>query len=550
MKRKRPHPYNEDFNDCYLEDNIEPYLEAFEALSNGMGVETINRSLLSKINMLPSSNKEEIIEVLFNEITNKSKNFILSHSSENEIIYSDPTDPKNPEKQIKYLYNEQTQSWDIILGKEANGIISYEEDRSIIQIKNGTCKTYGKSLSFHKTSSDTIENKNNYIIQYNQEKQKEALGEGNHLFLFNVPKDKEEVTKALLNDLKAASCSKARSGLIGQIINYLGDDNLVPIDQGTAYYEENGIWYLSHNSGECILSGKNRSLNLNITQPQNNCYLALSPHKDDQEGFAGASFIYSDSNGNSISGNNTSKNNPTILNNNITYISVNDSKAITNKSRAEYQKVITKQNPALYKSSNTLENNNQNQPANNISAPIAPQKSPIDLENIKVTGPNGEEFKLRCQFAEKNCLDKSISKGGRPYGAYVLVFERVGTELSFNDDKSNSLILEIVDEKNIYVRSGFSGETGNAVQAKISINLNGKEHSALLAGNKDNIEQKLSSPILKTNDYNSFMCTDGCCGHYSLENKFAMKGTKLQSPSNNLTNTSVQNHISPQMALS
>ena len=516
------------------------------------------------------TNKQVLTKQLFQTIREKSVDFIVMSRTSEKVVYGDPSDPENPEKQIEYRWNPQTNAWKIIPGPKANAIIPDERSNQLVTVNAGKAQSYGTGKAFEigtvtvneseqvqrksafserteergtaKLPKDEHESIDSRLRQGSKQLITQKMG-AHRLYAFSVPEGKKGDLQHYAGQFANESCERGRSTLLGDIVRTFQSTEHPEVLETLCYTDKAGNWYVWKELGsdgklglKCKPDGT-----IDVLLPEKSTkgeHLVFLGHKDvGESGFAGGQLLYLKKDGSVGFAANSNYETPKFSRN-VERISEHEMEQHLVNARQSAQaflegrqfiaevvqpgvRVTERKEPVVSRQTKEV--------VGSVTSRLEEQRTakpkPGLPENIKVTGLDGAPvFEMHCPpFKEPGCFDENFDQ----YEATVYVLKKVGSKI--DKDKSNALILEVRDNGEVRLRSGTCGE--KAVKAKISIQHQGKEFVALLDENDGSAiqtyDKDASNTPFRESGHPTFMCVRGCCGHYTEDNKRLIENPAL-----------------------
>jgi hypothetical protein len=537
------------------------------------------------------SNKQNLTKQLFKTIKQKTTNFKEMSRSQNKIVYGDPSDPENPEKQIEYHWNAVTNSWKIIPGPKANAFIPDETHNQLITINAGKAESYGTGRFFEVGTQQAVQEAkegrmpsvqdmtslDDRIREANKKLISQKMGQ-HRLYAFAVPGNKEVDLSHFMSTFPSETCNSGRSILLGDILSSFKPGELPNALETLCYTDKSNNWYVWKSIGKdgklCIRYNSNGTLDVLIPDKSfNNEHLVIIGHKNiGPGGFAGGQLLRVKKDGSVEFQRNSDYTTPSFSGKAIrlseqeitqhmgnarqaanAFLAGNEfvaEAALATSHAKERSKSVADSLVLESASSSPKKQPLARAAAHKESLKLQPRQKAVALatsrleeqraanpklalpDNIKVTGLDGAPvFELHCPpFREKGCLDEN----GKPYEATVYFLKRTGSDVKAH--KSNGVIIEVREKPyEIRLRSGWEvDDETHSVTAKVTVKHCGKEYSATLGEDDDGyptrskIEEASDNPLKNPGKgKENFMCIRGCCGHYSENNKRLMENPAL-----------------------
>lgn len=539
------------------------------------------------------TNKQVLTKQLFQTIREKSVDFIVMSRTSEKVVYGDPYDPENPEKQIEYRWNAQTKAWKIIPGPKANAIIPDERSNQLVTVNAGKAQSYGTGKAFEigtavvneseqvqrksafserteergtaKPPKDEHESIDSRLRQGSKQLITQKMG-AHRLYAFSVPEGKKGDLQHYAGQFANESCERGRSTLLGDIVRTFQATEHPEVLETLCYTDKAGNWYVWKELGSDGKLGLKYKPDgtIDVLLPEKSTrgeHLVFLGHKDvGESGFAGGQLLYLKKDGSVGFAANSNYETPKFSRN-VERISEQEMEQHIINARQSAQAFlegrhfiaeVVQPGVRITERKEPVISRQRKEVVGSVTARLEEQRTvkpkPGLPENIKVTGLNGAPvFEMHCAFRQEVFkVDKveedpetkqkkivqeeqgPIDTEGSRYAANVYVLKRVGSDIS--KDRSNALIIEISDTGEIRFRSGWTGD--NFVQAKITVNKNGKEYVAKVGTkdgwiNHDFDEQSDGTPFRSSNDA-GFMCVRGCLGSiYEETNKRIIENPAL-----------------------
>ena len=523
---------------------------------NAKSKEKINYKSSKKTLLQNIKDNKEVVETdILKAIYKKSTDFIIESQTDNQIIYSDPFDRKNPDKRIIYNFDAKTKKWKIIYGPDANAIIHDDKSDQIIFINSGKEKSRGEGNLEVDIDGTSNEHLRSLIAKKNIELIRCKL-EGSALYAYNVPKDKENYAKYYLEYFSTKKCAKSRSSFIGQIM-----DRFAP---SIYEFEPDSVLY-QHSDGNCyswlyntqnpddkigIEYRKDGSIGIIVPKesPSSNKLIVFGYKNEADKGFdAGGNLLYIRNDG-SFSSKRNSKaghEHQEFLQK-VKYISQGELEShLENARRAAGFSLQGKK----FIADNILENSQNNTNEEQYSNTTNSQDKEVDINVTSLPSPkhiivrstnNAPTFELHCAFRQEVFTDDKGEPSGPTnedfeyYNANIYIFKKVGTDIK-DEDMSKVIIVEESDNGEIRFRSGYSGsnENKNIIEANITVNKDGKKYTAEIVSENNNAKHDFSKsgeghPFRDNLLFKEFMCIDGCLGGiYDNDNKMFINNPSI-----------------------
>lgn len=489
------------------------------------------------------TNKQVLTTQLFQTIREKSVDFIVMSRSSEKVVYGDPSDPQNPEKQIEYRWNPQTNAWKIIPGPKVNALIPDEKNKQLVTINAGKAQYYGtgktfeiETMTLNKSKHDSIDSR---LLQGSKQLINQKMGT-HRLYTFSVPEGKQGDLQHYAQQFANERCERGRSTLLGDIIRTFQLNEHPEILETLCYTDKAGNWYVwKELCGDGKLGLKYKpDGTIDVLLPEKYTggeHLVFLGHKDvGESGFAGGQLLYLKRDGSVGYAANSNYETPK-LSDNVERISKQEMEQYLENARQsakaflegrQFIAEIVQPGIRTTERKEIVFPGDAKEVVGRVTARLEEQRTTKPTrglpDNIKVTGLDGAPvFEMHCPpFKEPGCLDEDFER----YEATVYVLKKVGSKI--DKDKSNALILEVRNNGEVRLRSGTCGDT--AVKAKISIQHKGKEFIAFLHDDATQTYEKdaVDSPFRESANP-TFMCVRGCCGHYTEDNKRLMENPAL-----------------------